>query len=144
MGATIGHLIGGVFRRNWPDCWVLVAGAGAVLAPAFDAPIAGSIFVLEELVRRFELRVKIAALGASATTISMSRLLLGDAADFRVEALICPGAATPFYFVIGAAANFVAGVYNRLLLATIATTGRLNRWRGLRAALIGAAIGVLA
>src|SRR5262249_51231211 len=71
MAATIGHLVGKAFRRNWPDCRVLLAaGAGAGLATAFNAPIAGAIFVLEELVRRFEMRVAIAALGASATAIS--------------------------------------------------------------------------
>jgi len=147
MAATIGHLVGKVFRSNWPDCRVLLAaGAGAGLATAFNAPIAGAIFVLEELVRRFELRVAIAALGASATAISVSRLLLGDAADFHVEALIYAGPTTrALYFVLGAAAGFAAIVYNRLLLGTIAAVGRLDRWLGgLRAALIGAAVGVLA
>jgi CIC family chloride channel protein len=147
MAATIGHLVGKVFRRNWPDCRVLLAaGAGAGLATAFNAPIAGAIFVLEELVRRFELRVAIAALGASATAISISRLLLGDAADFHVDALTYAGAATrPLYFVLGTIAGFAAIVYNRLLLRTIATIGRLSRWPGgLRAGLIGAGVGMLA
>ena len=65
MGAGVGYLIGRICRYNWPDCRVLLAaGAGAGLATAFNAPIAGSIFVLEELVRRFEHRIAIAALGA--------------------------------------------------------------------------------
>ena len=147
MAATIGHLIGKEFRRSWPDCRVLLAaGAGAGLATAFNAPIAGAIFVLEELVRRFELRVAIAALGASATAISVSRVLLGDAADFHVGELAYAGAATrPLYFVLGAVAGLAAIVYNRLLLGTIATMRQLDRWPvELRAGLIGGAVGILA
>ncbi len=147
MAATIGHLVGKEFRRGWPDCRVLLAaGAGAGLATAFNAPIAGAIFVLEELVRRFELRVAIAALGASATAISVSRVLLGDAADFHVGALAYADAATrPLYFVLGAVAGLTAIVYNRLLLGTIATIRQLDRWPvELRAGLIGGAVGMLA
>ena len=70
---------------------LLAAGAGAGLATAFNAPIAGAIFVLEELVRRFELRIAIAALGASATAISVSRAILGDGQDFHLGTLIAPG-----------------------------------------------------
>jgi CIC family chloride channel protein len=147
IAATIGHLVGKEFRRHWPDCRVLLAaGLGAGLATAFNAPIAGAIFVLEELVRRFELRVAIAALGASATAISVSRVLLGDAEDFHVGALAYADAATsPLYFVSGAVAGLMAVVYNRLLLGTIATIGQLDRWPAeLRAGLIGAAVGMLA
>jgi len=49
MGASLAHLVGTMFRRNWPDCRALVAaGAGAGLATAFNAPIAGAVFVLED------------------------------------------------------------------------------------------------
>ncbi|MBV8794084.1 MAG: chloride channel protein, partial [Hyphomicrobiales bacterium] len=144
MAATLGHLVGKVFRRNWPDCRVLLAaGAGAGLATAFNAPIAGAIFVLEELVRRFELRIAIAALSASASAISVSRAILGDAPDFHLGALVAPGLAIrPLFFVLGAFAGVLAVVFNRALLQTMATMDRLPAEP--RAALVGAAVGALA
>ncbi|MFZ0840776.1 MAG: chloride channel protein, partial [Xanthobacteraceae bacterium] len=80
MGANVANWIGKLFRRAWPDCRVLLAaGAGAGLATAFNSPIAGAVFVLEELGRKFELRIAIAALGASTAAITVARLFLGDA-----------------------------------------------------------------
>ena len=128
MGASIAHFIGEVARRKWPDCRVLLAaGAGAGLATAFNAPIAGAVFVLEELVRRFEPRIAITALAASATAISVSRMFLGDAPDFRVEPLAYPGLEVrPLYFGLGLAAGLFAIVYNRTLLGTLAAADRLR------------------
>lgn len=147
MGASSAHLVGKLFRRTWPDCRVLVAaGAGAGLATAFNAPIAGAVFVLEELVQRFEHRIAIAALGASATAIGIARVLIGDAPDFHVSALgYAHAGTTPLYFVFGALAGLLAVIYSRALLATIATAHRLSRLPAeLRAGLVGAAVGVLA
>jgi CIC family chloride channel protein len=144
MAATLGHLVGKIFRRNWPDCRVLLAaGAGAGLATAFNAPIAGGIFVLEELVRRFELRVAIAALGASASAISVSRAILGDAPDFHLGTLVAPTLPIrPLFFVLGAFAGLMAVVYNRVLLQTMSALERVPVEA--RAALIGAVAGTLA
>jgi CIC family chloride channel protein len=147
MGASLAHLVGKMFRRPWPDCRELIAaGAGAGLATAFNAPIAGAVFVLEELVQRFEHRIAIAALCASATAITVARVLLGDAPDFSVAALPHDDSATrPLYFVFGAFAGLLAVAYNRALLATMAAANRLSRWPAeLRAGLVGAAVGVLA
>ena len=66
MGAAIAHVVGRLFRREWLDCKVLIAaGAGAGLATAFNAPIAGAVFAFEELVRRFETRTAIRTLQSS-------------------------------------------------------------------------------
>ena len=147
MGASLASLVGRVFRRKWPDCRVLfTAGAGARLATAFNAPIAGAVFVLEELVRRFEVHIAIAAVGASATAIAVARLFLGDAADFYVDALDYPRAeARPLFFMLGAAAGLIAVAYNRTILAAIALAEKVPglpaEWR---AAVIGTMVGTLA
>jgi CIC family chloride channel protein len=147
MGASAAHLVGRIFKRNWPDCRVLLAaGAGAGLATAFNAPIAGAIFVLEEIVRRFEPRIAIVALGASSTAIGVARLFLGDAPDFHVPALAYPSISTrPLFLVLGALAGLAAIAYNRAILGAIAASDRLRHWPvELRAAIIGALVGMLA
>ena len=147
MGASLAHLVGVVFRRSWPDSRVLLAaGAGAGLATAFSAPIAGAVFVLEELVRRFDTRITITTLGASAGAIAVARVLLGNAPDFHVAPLPQPAFGTlPIYLALGVVAGFLGIAYNHTLLSTLAAADRLRRWPvELRAALIGAAVGLLA
>jgi chloride channel protein, CIC family len=147
MGASVAHLVGKLFKRNWPDCRVLLAaGAGAGLATAFNAPIAGAIFVLEELVRRFEPRIAIVALGASSTAIAVARLFLGDAPDFHVRALAFPSNGQKLlFFVLGLSCGLAAIAYNHAILGAVAAAQRLRAWPvELRAALIGAAVGSLA
>ena len=147
MGASTAHLLGKLFRRHEDDCKVLLAaGAGAGLATAFNAPIAGAVFVLEELVRRFDIRITIATLGASAGAIAVARVLLGDTPDFHVEPLPYPGFGTvPIHLALGLVAGFLGVAYNRALLGTLAAAERLHRWPvELRAALIGTAVGLTA
>jgi CIC family chloride channel protein len=147
MGASIAHLVGKVFRRNWPDCRVLfAAGAGAGLATAFNAPIGGAIFVLEELVRRFEPRIAIAALGASAIAISVSRALLGNSPDFEVGTLAYASVETrPLFFALGGVAGLAAILYNRTLLGAMAAAARFDASAAqLRVGFIGVGVAVLA
>src|SRR5262245_44682473 len=75
MGARIAGLIGQLFRCNAEDRKALAAaGAGAGLATAFNAPVAGAVFVLEELVGKFSMRMTIASLGASVGAIAVARI----------------------------------------------------------------------
>jgi CIC family chloride channel protein len=146
MGAAIAHVVGRLFRRDWLDCKVLIAaGAGAGLATAFNAPIAGAIFVLEELVRRFETRTAIAALGTSAAAIAVARVFLGPNPDFAVAPLAYVGAPAWLLFAaLGAAAGLAGMLYNATLLSALGATDRLARWPvEIRGAVIGASIGAL-
>jgi CIC family chloride channel protein len=147
MGASIAHLVGRLFRRDTADSLVLLAaGAGAGLATAFNAPIGGAIFVLEELVRRFDTRIAIATFGASTGAIAVSRVFLGEQPDFTVRLQPYPGfAALWLYLSLGVVAGLLGVVYNRTLLGALSTAERFRHWPvELRAALIGGSVGLLA
>ena len=147
MGSTLAHLISGLARRPWADCRVLMAaGAGAGLATAFNAPIAGAIFVLEELVQRFEHRIALAALAASATAIATARAILGSQPDFAVMPLDpVPALGQPLFLVLGVIAGLLGVAYNRSLLATVTLFERLRTLSPeMRAALVGAAVAAVA
>ncbi len=147
MGATLGNLCGEAFGLDWRTRRVLLAaGAGAGLAAAFNAPAAGAIFVLEELVREFELHIAIAALGASATAIFVSQAILGPSPDFHVEELaFADPQASWLYFVFGAIAGAAGVFYCKLLLGAMSVAEKIDRWApGLTAILVGALVGMLA
>jgi chloride channel protein, CIC family len=148
MGAGIGHFLATAFRRNQDDVKALLAaGAGAGLATAFSAPVAGAVFVLEELVRRFDTRITVTTLCASGSAIAVARLLLGNGPDFQLEPLPCPGFGTvPIFLVLGAITGLLGAAYNHVILGALAAAERLGRWLSgdVRAITIGTAVGLLA
>lgn len=147
MGASISYDTGKWFKRNGADCRVLLAaGAGAGLATAFNAPISGAVFVLEELVKRFEARIAISALAASAAAIWVERLILGNRPQFALGNLLPPGFThEPLYLLLGIAAGFAGLLYNRTLLWGLSVSDRLDGWPiELRAAAVSAAVAVCA
>lgn len=152
IGAVGARVIGRRFDLRWSDLHSLIAaGAGAGLAVAFNAPIAGVVFVLEELHRRFVRREAVAALGASVTAILVAQLLLGDAPLYHIVAAGPKATSTslgpaiwPLYLVLGLLAGLAAVAYNWALLAALDWAERLDRLP-LRpqAAVLGALVGVI-
>jgi len=146
MGGSIGHLIGRAFQRNQNECrMLLAAGAGAGLATAFNAPIAGAVFVLEELLGSFNLAATTTTLGASASAICVSRVFLGQSPDFQVPALgFLEFGVFPASLILGFLMGLLGVAYNRSILAALNLSARFTQFRGtLRAAAIGAFIGVV-
>src|SRR5262249_54907452 len=105
-----------------------------------------AIFVMEEIVRRFDTRILIATFGASAGAVAVSRVFLGNLPDFQVEPLPYPGFGTvSIYLAQGILAGLLGIAYNRLILGMLSATERLAGWSvELRAALIGAVVGLIA
>jgi CIC family chloride channel protein len=147
MGATIGSSLARVFQLSRRDATALLAAsAGAGLATAFNAPVAGALFVLEELLRRFERRSAIATLGASASAILVARVLLGPGPDLTIEPIPPIGlAGATLTVALGVLAGLVGVAYNRALLGGLALADQFSRTPAeLRAAVVGGAVGALA
>ncbi len=146
MGATAATAIGQMAGLPWRDVRALLAaGAGAGLATAFNAPLSGAAFVLEELVQSFDQRIAVAGLAAAATAIAVMRVLIGDTPDFQVAALPDISAAgRACCFAMGAVMGFVGIAYNRAILGATAAVGRIPLPVEARAGLIGGAVGAVA
>jgi CIC family chloride channel protein len=147
MGASVAHWVGSVFRLSAADARILLAaGAGAGLATAFNAPIAGSVFVLEELMRRFDTRITITTLGASAAAIGIARILLGVEPDFPIGPQAFPALGSlSLYLVFGAIVGVIGIAYNRAILATLDLADRLeNVPVAVRAGAVAALVGLIA
>ena len=121
---------------------------GLVLQRHSTRPSSGAVFVLEELVRRFDTRVTIATLGASAGAIAVTHVLVGDAPDFHVPTiaisrLFWHGGRPPW--PRRGRRIFWESSTTATLLATLAAMEQLHRWPvELRAALVGAVVALLA
>lgn len=146
MGADIGVFTGKQMRLPEYDCIALLAACGgAGIATAFNAPIAGAVFVLEELIGRFDTRIAVAALGASCCAIAVARVFLGHAPDFQVDAIMYSGFGTNFLFLaLGLFAGLLGIAYSRTVLGCISLVDRLHWPVECRAAVIGALVGVVA
>lgn len=88
LGAGCGALIGKMFKLSGTDKDKLIsAGAGSAIAATFNAPIAGTIFVLEELMQKFNSSILFPVLISTVTASSIARYLLGNNTSFAIPAI---------------------------------------------------------
>jgi CIC family chloride channel protein len=145
MGASAAVIVATVTRRNLADLRVLVAGgAAAGLATAFNAPIAGGVFVLEELVKRFDPRTTVATLVASASGFAAARLLVTPEYDFHMKPLSDPRLVeSGWVLAIGIVTGVLGVLYNAAVMGALRRADT-SRWpKEARAAATGALVGLL-
>jgi CIC family chloride channel protein len=118
MGAAIGTEA--ARRARLPDSEIRMmqtALGGAGLAVAFNAPIGGTLFTLEEVTKSFRTKTVLATLFAAATAVGCSRLVLGDRHEFRWENATQPEFVwLPLFVVFGLLTGILGAVYNVVVL----------------------------
>nr|WP_296770899.1 ClC family H(+)/Cl(-) exchange transporter [Rhodococcus sp. (in: high G+C Gram-positive bacteria)] len=118
---------------------------GAGLAVAFTAPVAGALFVFEEVSKSVRLRLVLPTLTAVAVAVGCSRIILGDRPDFLVDTVDSPSIVLlPVFLVFGLLTGLVGVAYNRMVLGAIIGVGYFRKIPAVgKAAVIGAVVGAL-
>jgi len=145
MGGSAAVIVATLTRRNLADLRILVAGgAAAGLATAFNAPIAGGVFVLEELVKRFDPRTTLATLVASASGFAAARLLMTPEYEFHMKPVADPRLVeSGWVFAIGVVTGVLGVLYNAAVMRALRQADA-SRWpKEVRAGLTGVLVGLL-
>lgn len=146
MGAAIGAQA--ARRVRLPDHEVRMmqtALGGAGLAVAFNAPIGGTLFTLEEVTRSFRVKTVLATLSAAAVAVGCARFILGDHPEFQMERIPEPRLVwLPLFAVFGLLTGLLGAAYNRMVLWFLDHVTAMRRIPTLlKATVIGAIVGAV-
>ncbi len=126
---------------------MIAAGAGAGLAAAFNAPIAGVLFIIEELLQDLSGITLGTAIIASFIGGVVSRLLGGGSLQLNLEVTKNLSSFTitelPFFLILGLCAGVLAALFNQGLVYSIKLYRRLHISLPLRVALAGLVSGII-
>jgi CIC family chloride channel protein len=142
MGGGFGEAIANLVHASREQTRMLVAsGAGAGLSAAFNAPLAGILFVIEELRPDFKdrpLALRAVTLACIVATIIV-QLLLGQQPSLKITEFDVPPLASSWFFaILGIFLGVIGFFFNILLVHTLNVFSRL---RGLPHVLVGLGIG---
>lgn len=146
MGGAVGDAISSYLKVPPRERRTLIAaGAGAGLAAAFNAPLSGVIFVLEEIQRDFHPFVFGAAFLAAAVADIVSRLFSGAFPVFAIPDYPTPPISSlPIFVLLGISSGLFGVFFNKSLLRMIDLFSLLKgRWVFVVTACIGAVAGIV-
>lgn len=129
MGACVGQgLAADVFKTSKKDQQtLLLAGVAAGLAAAFSAPLAGVLFMVEEITTTFKPRVCLTALAAALSADLMTLVLLGQQPSLAMYIKPFEGAPNyVFLLILGIIIGILAYAYQYVLLEQLYVYSKLN------------------
>lgn len=146
MGGAVGDALSRWMKVSERERFTLIAaGAGAGLAAAFNAPLSGLIFVLEEVRRDFQPIVFGAAFIAAVVADIIARIASGQFPIFTVPSYPTPPLLSlGFFAILGIVAGLLGVIFNKSLLAMLGLYARIPSKYILPAiALIGGLVGLI-
>lgn len=147
MGAAVGMAVANLFKIPARARDHLIAcGAGSGLAAAFNAPLAGFIFVIEELQRELSPLTYGSAFVAAVTSVTVMRTLTGQLPAFQIRGYDTPPLEVlPLFVVLGIAAGLMGVAFNKSILWSLEVSqNRIKAPVWLKAGLVCASAGFLA
>ena len=132
VGAAIMHAMGRMLRLPRPELEraLVLAGGAAGVSAAFNTPLAGIVFAIEELSHSFEARASGTVLTAVIISGVCTLALVGNYAYFgSTAATVDLGSAWLAVGLCGTAGGLLGGWFSALLVrAAIGLPGRAGRW----------------
>ncbi|WP_342597563.1 chloride channel protein [Cyanobacterium aponinum UTEX 3222] len=149
----IGAALAGELTRYVPTSpehrrQMIAAGAAAGLAAGFNTPIAGVMFVVEELMRDISNLTLETAIVASFTGAVVSLILESSNLQLpnrilNIDGLVFLPSDIPFYIVLGMIAGILGALFNRSVLLSLRWNETLKIPLALRIGLAGLISGVI-
>ena len=147
LGAGAGALVGKIFKMRGTDQSKLVAaGAGSAIGATFNAPIAGTVFVLEELTNKFSANLLFPVLVATVTAASVARHFLGNNPSFTIPYITHDLSLEGIFvcIILGIIAGFLGVAFAKIIYKNndfFENINKLPNW--LKPAIAGFVIGII-
>ncbi|WP_294282319.1 chloride channel protein [uncultured Sphingomonas sp.] len=123
---------------------VVIAGGAAGVAAAFNTPLAGVMFAIEELAAAYEQKVTLLVLSAIVIAGLVAQSLAGDYIYFGAIGAHMPTASALIVVpVAGVFGGLAGGLFSRVLLGLASGPGRVTRWTKANPVLFAGVCGVV-
>ncbi len=147
LGAAVGSFLGRAFRSDPARTKILVAaGAAAGISAAFNAPLAGAFFALEEILGSLSVGAFPPVVVASVVAAVVSHSFLGNNPAFPIPeeyGYLLQRELLVFYPVLGIIAGLVSALFVRTFFGTETVVRRLKLHPAVIALAAGVIVGVL-
>lgn len=147
LGAGAGALVGRLFKMSGTNQDKLIAaGAGSAIGATFNAPIAGTIFVLEELVQKFTPALLFPVLVSTVSAASLARHFLGSNPSFDLPKL--QGGITleniPVCIILGIVAGLLGVLFSKIIFFNNKLFDKMSKIPNyVKPAIAGLAVGLI-